>query len=107
MFPELSQGTLRGYQVVSSVTAPNDKVWLVDTANFVLAMDPPEFMESTEATVHMEQSQADVLPIVDGTAADPVRSFYQTYTRGIRMVLFTDWAELRSGSVQQIDNVAW
>ena len=107
MFPELAQGTLRGYPVVSSVTAPNDKVWLVDTANFVLAMDPPEFMESTEATVHMEQTQADVSPIVDGTAADPVRSFYQTYTRGIRMVLFTDWAELRSGSVQQIDNVAW
>lgn len=107
MFPELAQGTLRGYPVVSSVTAPNDKVWLVDTANFVLAMDPPEFMESTEATVHMEQDQSAVLPIVDGTAADPVRSFYQTYTRGIRMVLFTDWAELRSGSVQQIDNVAW
>lgn len=107
MFPELAQGTLRGYPVVSSVTVPNDTVWLVDTANMVLAMDAPEFMESTEATLHMEQDPADVSPIVDGTAADPVRSLYQTFSRGIRMVLFTDWAELRAGSVIQIDNVSW
>ena len=107
MFPELAQGTLRGYPVVSSITCPNDMVWLVDTANFVLAMDPPEFMESTEATLHMEQDQSAVLPIVDGATADPVRSLYQTFSRGIRMVLFTDWAELRAGSVIQIDNVAW
>jgi HK97 family phage major capsid protein len=107
MFPELAQGTLRGYPVVSSVTCPNDKVWLVDTANFVLAMDAPEFMESQEATIHMEEDASAVLPIVDGTAADPVRSLYQTFSRGIRMVLFTDWSELRAGSVVEIQNVAW
>lgn len=109
MFPELAQGTLRGYPVVSSVTVPNDKVWLVDTANFVLAMDPPEFMESTEATLHMDQDPATVAPIVadDSSVAVPVRSLYQTYSRGIRMVLFTDWSELRAGSVVEIQNVAW
>lgn len=109
MFPELAQGTLRGYPVVSSVTCPNDTVWLVDTANFVLAMDPPEFMESTEATLHMEQDQDSVAPIVDGAGAVavPTRSLYQTFSRGIRMVLFTDWSELRAGSVVQINNVAW
>ena len=109
MFPELAQGTLRGYPVVSSVTCPNDTVWLVDTANFVLAMDPPEFMESTEATLHMEQDQDSVAPIVDGAGAPakPTRSLYQTFSRGIRMVLFTDWSELRAGSVVEIQNVAW
>ena len=109
MFPELAQGTLRGYPVVSSVTCPNDKVWLVDTANFVLAMDAPEFMESQEATLHMDQDPATVAPIVaeGGDVAVPVRSLYQTYSRGIRMVLFTDWSELRAGSVVEIQNVDW
>lgn len=107
MFPELAQGTLRGYPVVSSVTCPNDKVWLVDTANFVLAMDAPEFMESQEATLHMEDDPAAVAPIVDTNPANPVRSLYQTFSRGIRMVLFTDWSELRAGSVVEIQNVSW
>ena len=109
MFPELAQGTLRGYPVVSSVTVPNDLVFLVDTANFVLAMDPPEFLESAHTALHMDQDPATVAPIVaeDGTVAVPVKSVYQHYARALRMVMYIDWAELRAGSVVMINNVAW
>ena len=85
MFPELAQGTLRGYPVVSSVTVPNDLVFLVDTANFVLAMDPPEFLESAHTALHMDQDPATVAPIVaeDGTVAVPVRSRLSALRTGV------------------------
>lgn len=53
--------------------------------------DAPEFDINETATVHMEDTTP--LEIVSGTAtmADPVRSFYQTATVGVRMLMDVSW----------------
>lgn len=67
----------------------------------------PEFDISEQATVHMEDTTP--LPIVSGspTTADPVRSFFQTATTGVRMLWDLSWKMRRSGMVQWIDGTSW
>ena len=50
------------------------------------------------------------LEIVSGTGpttADPVRSFFQTATIGVRMRMDVSWKMRRSGMVQWIDGTSW
>ena len=77
----------------------------------------PEFAYSDQATINEDAGMPlvngatgdTVLPIVDdaGAAAAPVRSFFQTYSGGIRSVWDASWAKLRAGAVQTITGVAW
>ena len=48
------------------------------------------------------------LALNDGsTVADPVRSFFQTDSMGVRMVLDVNWKMVRSGMVQWIDTTSY
>jgi len=109
---ELAQGRLFGYEYVVSTNVPADQMWLIDVADFASANGAVEWEVSDTATVHMEQEQAAVLPIVGGTAAAPtpaapVRSFFQTATIGIRFIHDVTWAMRRAGMISIVDGVAW
>jgi HK97 family phage major capsid protein/HK97 family phage prohead protease len=103
-------GKLRArFTLVESTTVPANRLIALRNSDFATALgDAPEFDISETATVHME----DVTPleIVSGTGpttADPVRSFFQTATIGVRMLMDVSWKMRRSGMVQWIDTTTW
>jgi HK97 family phage major capsid protein len=116
-FPTMANGTLASIPVRTSLYVPIDVVFLVDASEIAFAGGNPEFAYSDQATIHedagmplVDGATADtVLPIVDGAgaAAQPVRSFFQTYSGGIRSVWDASWGKLRPGAVQTITGVAW
>jgi HK97 family phage major capsid protein len=109
-FPTLSEAppALLAFPVVSSPSAPEAVVFLVDCAELVLAADPPRFSESVESTLHEEDTTP--LPIsspgTPNTVAAPERSMFQTAAVALRAVWTIDWAVLAAGAVQTITGVA-
>lgn len=100
---------LSEFTVVKSTSATSGRLIAVRASDFATALgDAPDFEVSNQATVHMED--ATPLEIVSGTGpttADPVRSFWQTDTMGVRMVMEVNWKMLRSGMVSWIDTTTW
>lgn len=98
------------FNFVESTHATAGRLIAVRTQDFASAVGGVEFEMSSQATIHMEQTQADVEQIGDsGTlaGASPVRSLFQTDTKGIRMVWDLNWRMMRQGSVRWIDGVSW
>lgn len=98
------------FRFVESTYATANRLIAVRAQDFASAIGGVEFEMSTQATLHMEQTQADVEQIVtSGTAAgaSPVRSLFQTDTKGIRMVWDLNWRMMRQGMVQWIDTTTW
>lgn len=95
--------------IVESTTVPAGRLIAVRNSDFATALgDAPEFDVSEQATVHMEDTTP--LEIVSGTGpttADPVRSFFQTATIGVRMLMDISWKMRRAGMVQWIDTTSW
>lgn len=108
-FPEVGQGNLRGYRLISSTHVPNDEVWAINASYFATAYAAPEISFSDTATLHMEREPASVAEIVDtgGTGAAPVRSLFQTETTAIKYVQELTWATRMAGSVAVLSGVAW
>lgn len=103
-------GKLRNrVNIVESTNATAGRLVALRTRDFATALgDSPDFEMSNQATVHMED--ASPLEIVSGTGpatADPVRSFWQTDTMGVRMVMEVNWQMLRSGMVRWIDGTSY
>ena len=96
-------------QFVESTNATANRLIAIRNSDFATALgDAPEFDVSEQATVHMEDTTP--LEIVSGTGpttADPVRSFFQTATIGVRMLMDVSWKMRRSGMVQWIDTTSW
>lgn len=98
------------FTVVRSTHATAGRLIALRAPDFITAAgDAPQFEMSNSATVHMED--ASPLEIVasgspDVTAA-PVRSFFQTDTMGIRMVMDVSWKMRRSGMVRWINGTTW
>jgi len=94
---------------LESTTVPAGRLIALRASDFATALgDAPEFDVSEQATVHMEDTTP--LEIVSGTGpttADPVRSFFQTATVGVRMLMDVAWKMRRTGMVQWIDGVTW
>lgn len=95
--------------IIESEHATAGRLIAARTEDLATALGAPEFEMSTQATIHMEDTTP--LEIVasgspDVTAA-PVRSFFQTDSMGIRMVLDTNWKMVRSGMVQWIDGTSY
>ena len=94
---------------LESTTATAGRLIALRNSDFATALgDAPEFDVSEQATVHMEDTTP--LEIVSGTGpttADPVRSFFQTATIGVRMLMDVSWKMRRSGMVQWIDGTSW
>lgn len=95
--------------VIESTYATSGRLIALRNSDFATALgDAPEFDISEQATVHMEDTTA--LEIVSGTGpttADPVRSFFQTATIGVRMLMDVSWTMRRSGMVQWVNGTTW
>lgn len=95
--------------IVESTHATANRIIAIRNSDFATALgDAPEFDISEQATVHMEDTTP--LEIVSGTGpttADPVRSFFQTATIGVRMLMDVSWKMRRSGMVQWIDTTTY
>lgn len=94
---------------VESTYATANRLVALRNSDFYTAVgDAPEFDINETATVHMEDTTP--LEIVSGTGpttADPVRSFYQTATVGVRMLMDVSWVMGRTSMVQWIDGTSW
>lgn len=95
--------------IVESTYATAGRIIAIRNSDFYTALgDAPEFDINETATVHMED--ASPLEIVSGTGpttADPVRSFYQTATVGVRMLMDVSWVLGRPGMVQWINGTVY
>jgi hypothetical protein len=95
--------------VIESTYATAGRLIALRNSDFATALgDAPEFDISEQATVHMEDTTP--LEIVSGTGpttADPVRSFFQTATIGVRMLMDVSWTMRRSGMVQWVNGTTW
>lgn len=95
--------------IVESTYATNGRMIAIRNSDFYTALgDAPEFDINETATVHMEDTTP--LEIVSGTGpttADPVRSFYQTATVGVRMLMDVSWVMGRPGMTQWIDGTSY
>lgn len=95
--------------IVESTYATAGRLIALRTSDFYTAIgDAPEFDINETATVHMEDTNP--LEIVSGTGpttADPVRSFFQTATVGVRMLMDVSWVMGRPGMVRWIDNTSY
>lgn len=106
---EVRGGSLMGYRLAESSNVATDAVHCVNAGEFATAYDGPNFLESNTATLHMEDTTPEALSTAGtpNVVAAPARSLYQTYTRGIRMVLPVTWAMRRDAQVSGLDTVAW
>jgi hypothetical protein len=95
--------------IIESTTVPANRLIALRNSDFATAMgDQPEFDVSEQATVHMEDTTPlEIVSNASGTMADPVRSFFQTATIGVRMLMDISWKMRRSGMVQWIDTTTW
>lgn len=96
-------------RIVESTYATAGRLVALRNSDFYTASgDMPEFDINETATVHMEDTTP--LEIVSGTGpttADPVRSFYQTATVGVRMLMDVSWVMGRPSMVQWIDGTSY
>lgn len=95
--------------IVESTYATAGRLIAIRNSDFYTATgDAPEFDINETATVHMEDETP--LEIVSGsgpTTADPVRSFYQTATIGVRMLMDVSWVMGRPSMVNWIDTTSY
>jgi HK97 family phage major capsid protein len=101
-------GFMSEFNVVRSTYATPGRIIALRNSDFYTAVgDAPEFDINETATVHMEDTTP--LEIVSGvpTVADPVRSFFQTATVGVRMLMDVSWVMGRPGMVQWVDGTTW
>lgn len=95
--------------IIESTYATAGRLIAIRNSDFATATgDTPEFDVSEQAVVHMEDTTP--LEIVSGTGptpADPVRSFWQTGTIGVRMIMDVSWKMRRTGMVQWISGTSW
>lgn len=97
------------FKVVRSTHATAGRLIALRGSDFITAAgDAPQFEMSNSAVVHMEDSApAEIVSGTGPTTADPVRSFWQTDTVGVRMVMDVSWKMRRAGMVRWIDGTTW
>ncbi|MCW3837821.1 phage major capsid protein [Sphingomonas canadensis] len=94
--------------IIESTNVTANRLIALRVSDFAGAGGDPEFDVSEQATIHMEDTSP--LEIVSGTgptAADPVRSLWQTASVGVRMLMDVSWTMRRTGMVQWIDGTSW
>lgn len=121
---EIAQGRLMGIPLIVSTNCPADHVFIMDCADFGTAFGTPEFDVSEQATLVMADddgvaptmadtnavSAAGSLHVSDAAGTVPptvVRSMFQTWELGLRMVLPISWGMMRAGTVAYLTAVSW
>jgi hypothetical protein len=92
------------YAVVDSAEMEAGTVIAVDAPSFASAIGRAEVDASRDAAVHEEDSAPQ--PINAGTMATPIRSFFQTDTIGVRVLMDAAWG-LPTGRTAWIEGVSW
>ena len=96
------------FTIIESTTVPVNRIIALRNSDFATALgDAPEFDVTEHATVHMEDTTPLEITSTVPTPADPVRSFFQTATIGVRMIMDISWKMRRSGMVSWIDTTTW
>jgi len=94
--------------IVESTNVPAGRLIAVRGTDFATALgDMPEFEVSNQATIHMEDTSPAEIVATGPTAAAPVRSFWQTDSAGLRMVMDVSWKMARTGMVQWVDGTTY
>jgi HK97 family phage prohead protease/HK97 family phage major capsid protein len=94
--------------IVESTHANAKRLVAVRHSDFATALgDLPEFEVSNQATIHMEDSAPAEIVAAGPTPAAPVRSFWQTDSMGVRMIMDVSWKMARTGMVSWIDGTSW
>lgn len=94
--------------IIESTNVTANRLIAIRASDFAGAGGNPRFDVSQQATIHMEDTTP--LEIVSGTgptAADPVRSLWQTASIGVRMLMDVSWTMRRTGMVQWVDTTTW
>lgn len=94
--------------IIESTHATAGRLIAIRNSDFATALgDAPEFDVSEQATVHMEDTTPLEIASAVPVAADPVRSFFQTATIGVRMLMDVSWKMRRTGMVQWVNGTTW
>jgi HK97 family phage prohead protease len=95
--------------IVESTHATAGRLIAIHNPDFAAGLGGlPEFEVSNQATIHMEDaSPAEIVSANGPATANPVRSFWQTDSMGVRMVMDVSWKMARTGMVQWIDGTSW
>lgn len=91
--------------VIQSRAIPSGTVMGIDVAALASSVGEPELDISEHAIVHMSDEP---LEIVAGTptTSDPVRSFFQTASLGVRLLLDVAWVQ-RNSAIVTMESVSW
>lgn len=94
--------------IVESTYATAGRLIGLRNSDFYTATgDAPEFDINESATVHMEDTTPLELASASATIADPTRSFFQTATVGVRMLMDVSWTMGRPSMVQWINGTSY
>lgn len=94
--------------IVESTYATAGRLIGLHNSDFYTATgDAPEFDINESATVHMEDTTPLELASASATIADPTRSFFQTATVGVRMLMDVSWTMGRPSMVQWINGTSY
>jgi len=93
--------------LVESENATAGRLIAVRTEDLATAFGAPEFEINNSATIHMEDTTPLAISASGATDVTPIRSFFQTDSMGVRMVLDTNWKMVRSGMVQWINGTSY
>jgi hypothetical protein len=94
------------YRVLTSAALPAGTIMAVAVNALATAVDPvPEIDASRDALVHMETNPQHISTA--GEVAGPARSFFQTDTVGIRLLVGASWMTRAPGAVAVVNSVTW
>src|SRR5262249_4490131 len=96
------------YPIVSSAAPAAGTVIAIELASFVSAFAPqPEFATMKAATIHMEDTSPQDITGGTPSPAVPVKSYFQTDSVGLRMILRASWGMRATGHVQVVTGATW
>lgn len=99
--PEIS----REVTMLPSLAVADDRILAVDPLSWAHGFGTDFDIDASEgAVMHMSD---DPDPIVDGSAADPVRSMWQTASLALRLIGDVAFAARRPNAVAYVDGVTW
>jgi HK97 family phage prohead protease len=107
---EVARGTLNNIPFIESATQAPGQVILMDAADFVtVGAEGPRLDVSDSATLHMEDTTP--LDLVSGgsppTVAAPQRSLFQTDSLALRLLMWLNWTQRRTGTIVYSTPVTW
>lgn len=96
------------YAVYPTLALPAATVVAVEASSFVSAVDAlPNFSVTTGAILHEEDTTPTDIVSAGGAVAAPVRSFFQTDTIGLKMVMRASWGLRNPAHVSIVSGVSW